>query len=225
MKEIYYERDGKQIGPLPIDNVQQLHITGDTLVWFEGLPNWTKAKEIPELSSYIKATPPPLPSRQQIITEEKYDLTYKRETDASITGFIFLFVPVFFKLTGFLDFQDEQSYRTAQITFAVVNLIYRILITFWVTSIAKRQNRDTLGWGAFTFFLPTIALITIGFLKRLKKEGQPTFAELTTPQLKTEEQIKIEEKKFKQDDQLLKTIAFGLMILGLIGVILLFVFG
>lgn len=129
------------------------------------------------------------------------------------------------KLIGFLDFHDEQSYRTAQVTFAVINLIYRILITFWVTSIAKRQNRDTLGWGVFAFFLPTLALIIIGFLKRLKKKGQPTFAELTTPQLQTEQQKMIEEKKFKQDDQLLKTIAFGLMVVGLIGVILLFAFG
>lgn len=40
-------------------------------------------------------------------------------------------------------------------------------MTIWVVAIAKRQNRETVGWGAFAFFLPLIALIVIGQQRKL----------------------------------------------------------
>jgi len=41
--------------------VQAGQLNRDTLVWKQGMANWTAAGQVPELSSLFAATPPPLP--------------------------------------------------------------------------------------------------------------------------------------------------------------------
>lgn len=58
--------NGQQAGPYPLDGIQQLvqqrNITPDTLVWRQGMPNWVKASEVPELAGmFAPAGPPPIP--------------------------------------------------------------------------------------------------------------------------------------------------------------------
>jgi purine-cytosine permease-like protein len=38
-----------------------------------------------------------------------------------------------------------------------------------VVNIAKKQNRNTFYWGVFAFFLPYLAMIIIGLLKKLNR--------------------------------------------------------
>ncbi|MEM7232092.1 MAG: SPFH domain-containing protein, partial [Planctomycetota bacterium] len=56
---------GQQAGPFDAAQLQQQiqggAITRDTLVWKQGMPNWTAAKDVPELTSFFGAVPPPLP--------------------------------------------------------------------------------------------------------------------------------------------------------------------
>lgn len=223
MKEYFYENDGKQFGPVDIESLKIIQITGETLIWFEGLPEWTRAKEIQELSDIIKKLPPPLPNKEkgQVFQRSKYDLTYAKETDASWAGFAFLTLPIFLTMTGVFRFTDEQSFLIAKVIGSVLSIVYRIAITFWVTGIANRQNRDTLGWGIFAFLIPTIALIIIGFLNRLNKPDKPTYAELIKSQIQQVEAKS--DKEFKEQDNLLRIISFGLIIIGIIGVILLII--
>ena len=55
---------GQQAGPFDLPTLQQKlqagEITGDTLVWRQGMAQWTKASEVPELASLFQA-PPPMP--------------------------------------------------------------------------------------------------------------------------------------------------------------------
>lgn len=57
--------NGNQAGPFDMNMLQQQlqagQITRDTLVWKQGMPNWTKAGEVPELQPLFGAVPPPLP--------------------------------------------------------------------------------------------------------------------------------------------------------------------
>jgi len=57
--------DGQQAGPFAQDVLKQLiqqgRITQDTLMWKQGMANWTPAKQIPELSGFFGSMPPPLP--------------------------------------------------------------------------------------------------------------------------------------------------------------------
>ena len=56
--------NGQQVGPLTIDQLRSKGITGETNVWHEGMAQWGKAKDIPEIASILQlgTTPPPPPS-------------------------------------------------------------------------------------------------------------------------------------------------------------------
>lgn len=50
----YYIIDnGQQCGPLSVEQLRMRGITGETQVWCEGMPQWTKAQNVPELYSLI----------------------------------------------------------------------------------------------------------------------------------------------------------------------------
>lgn len=97
---------------------------------------------------------------------EKYDLAYEKETDAAGVGILLLFVSFGFLLLG--GVKDPAFYSAI----VALGFIGRIVLTVWCINIAKRQNRDALGWGFFAFFLPSIALIIIGQLRKLKSDSQ-----------------------------------------------------
>jgi hypothetical protein len=57
---------GQQAGPFDLPTLQQYvqagQLTKDTLVWKEGMANWTAAGQVPELANLFGgAAPPPLP--------------------------------------------------------------------------------------------------------------------------------------------------------------------
>lgn len=50
MKQYYYlNAQGQQMPPVDFEGLRQAGITPDTMVWFEGLTDWKRAAEIPEL--------------------------------------------------------------------------------------------------------------------------------------------------------------------------------
>ncbi|ESU28364.1 hypothetical protein FLJC2902T_17150 [Flavobacterium limnosediminis JC2902] len=60
MKQYYYEINGIQTGPVTIEELKNVNISRNTLIWFEGLDNWIKAGEDEELREIFKSIPPPL---------------------------------------------------------------------------------------------------------------------------------------------------------------------
>lgn len=63
----YYFSDGQnQFGPFNIDELKVKEISKETLIWHEGLENWTKAGDIPELVVLFKSIPPPLNSTTKL---------------------------------------------------------------------------------------------------------------------------------------------------------------
>ena len=62
----YYAANGAQQGPVNIDQLKALFagrtINKDSLVWKQGMGNWTALKDVEELKSFLGgSTPPPLP--------------------------------------------------------------------------------------------------------------------------------------------------------------------
>jgi membrane protease subunit (stomatin/prohibitin family) len=57
--------NGQQAGPFDMNTLKQMagqqQLTKDTLVWREGMGNWQKAGELPELNSVFGSVPPPIP--------------------------------------------------------------------------------------------------------------------------------------------------------------------
>lgn len=45
----------------------------------------------------------------------------------------------------------------------------RILLTVWSVNIAKKQNRNHIGWGVFTFLIPFVAITLISLLRKVNE--------------------------------------------------------
>jgi len=75
MRTYFYSLNGNRIGPLSLEELKDKNINEDTLVWYEGLNDWSKAKDLEELNNFISKTPPPLPEieiSQRNFFERKY---------------------------------------------------------------------------------------------------------------------------------------------------------
>ena len=60
MKKYFYTNDDEKHGPFTFDELKNEEINSSTLIWFEGLDNWTNAKYILELKEILELSPPPL---------------------------------------------------------------------------------------------------------------------------------------------------------------------
>jgi hypothetical protein len=100
-------------------------------------------------------------------TEPKYDSTYLEETEATTIGVTILISSLLLLVFQPVKFDNIDSHNQFRAIFSILALILRIFITFWVINIAKKQNRETFGWGFFAFCLPSIALIIIGKQKKI----------------------------------------------------------
>ena len=49
MDYYYLDADMRQVGPVSLDDLVAAGVTGDTMVWHEGLEEWTKAGNLPEV--------------------------------------------------------------------------------------------------------------------------------------------------------------------------------
>ena len=54
---------GKRKGPYTIDEVKLMSIERSTLVWCEGMTDWTQADDILEFNEILKDVPPPIPQQ------------------------------------------------------------------------------------------------------------------------------------------------------------------
>jgi len=65
MDKYYIVEKGQKSGPFSAEELKQKGLHRDTLVWTEGLDNWTKAENIPMLKEVLRATPPPIPNTEE----------------------------------------------------------------------------------------------------------------------------------------------------------------
>jgi hypothetical protein len=64
--QYFYAANGQQNGPVVFDQLKALFanrtVNKDTLVWKQGMANWTALKDVEELKAFLGGnTPPPLP--------------------------------------------------------------------------------------------------------------------------------------------------------------------
>lgn len=55
-------KDGLKSGPFSYDELSQFNLSSSTMVWRDGLEEWTKANTVSELQDLITTEPPPIPS-------------------------------------------------------------------------------------------------------------------------------------------------------------------
>jgi hypothetical protein len=62
MKNFFYSDGTNSLGPFTVDELKGKGITRETMVWYEGMGDWKKAGEVPELYQlYNTVAPPPVP--------------------------------------------------------------------------------------------------------------------------------------------------------------------
>ena len=60
MRQYFYHSTSGQRGPFVVEELKQQAIGPETLVWYEGLAQWTIAGTLDELATVLRAMPPPL---------------------------------------------------------------------------------------------------------------------------------------------------------------------
>lgn len=64
MKSYFYSDGNTSIGPFTLEDLKKQNINQDTLIWYQGLEEWTPAGELSELADLFELNPPPI-----IVTE------------------------------------------------------------------------------------------------------------------------------------------------------------
>lgn len=165
--KIFYEKNGNRIGPKEVSELHPLEISPDTLVWHEGMDDWTQAKNIEVLVSYFSATPPPLP---KVESDSLYDLNYEKRNDAVGFGILLLLLPILvYLLRGFIAVEIPYYLKISAI------VLLQISAMIAVYRIAKEQNRTTDSWLVFSFFVPAVALISIGLSRKLTESNKSKY--------------------------------------------------
>lgn len=66
MTEYYIIYQGRQVGPMSIDQLSYYGLNYNSMVWVQGMPAWVQAGNLPELAEYLRRNgcttpPPPMP--------------------------------------------------------------------------------------------------------------------------------------------------------------------
>lgn len=87
MKYYFIYRDDEQQGPFLFEELKELHITKETMVWFEGLENWQSAGQSEELQTLFISKPPPISHFTAQAQTEKQETAEKNNLDKKSAEF------------------------------------------------------------------------------------------------------------------------------------------
>ena len=83
------------MGPFTIDELKNQHINRDTLVWYDGIPDWEKASNIEALRD-VFVTPPPIPKKDEKRSDtQPHTKKKKSKTVIIILGILFVVATLF----------------------------------------------------------------------------------------------------------------------------------
>jgi hypothetical protein len=78
MKKYYYRQGDKQFGPFALNDLKGRGITAATPIWYDPLPKWITAAEIPELKEIVNPEVPAATAAKSQVSVQKY--FYKTST-------------------------------------------------------------------------------------------------------------------------------------------------
>ena len=124
IKKYYIYKDNQQKGPYSFEELKDLNISRDTMIWYEGLETWIKALEVEELKEIFKSIPPPIqtdkaipPTYVENISNSNKDLKpvpiYKKKSIITI-GVLLFFIITFGAITLYNKFTKQDEIVTKQ---------------------------------------------------------------------------------------------------------------
>lgn len=177
MKKYFYSNGKKQFGPLTFEEVGQKDISDETLIWFEGLEDWKKARDIDHLQPILEQKPPLLITEEQnTLIEQKVNKSKNEKRYESTDGKKRLFQNI-------LSFNGRIRRLEYGLTLAVVGpayflvnyifsqevelIYYRIVIVWFLVYVlfaqgAKRAHDMNLsGWMTLVQIFPPMSLMLL----------------------------------------------------------------
>jgi len=108
----YYLHDGhNQVGPFSVEGLREKKITRETYVWKEGIIDWVKAGELPELNNLFINTPPPFKVVTANTSATPIEKQKVKETPTEKTGMWIGRNPKLFVLIILIGFASVISYN------------------------------------------------------------------------------------------------------------------
>jgi len=161
MKKYFYSDGKEKHGPLSFDELKKENIDNDTLIWFEGLNQWTPAKNIEEMTEILKLKPP-------IIKNDfnPQDVKKKVKTEVPKKGCIFSFIfPFIDYFTAFIvasiyilfDQPSLLKYPLAFFPIVIGVLVIPAIIALIISSFSKKKFSYVFAWT--TVILAILAFI------------------------------------------------------------------
>lgn len=109
MKKYFYSNDNQKNGPYTFEELKNENIKKETLIWYEGLNDWTKAGDLNEMLPILELNPPSFSEIKQdseLIENPEIQFEEKKQTPKKveisglkkasqgwiIAGFIFSFL-------------------------------------------------------------------------------------------------------------------------------------
>ena len=79
MKKYFYSNDNQKNGPYSFEELKNENIKKETLIWFEGLDDWTKAEYVLEIKEILELSPPLIITSELNINTESESTNFKVE--------------------------------------------------------------------------------------------------------------------------------------------------
>jgi len=97
MKEYYYLTGKDQNGPFSIEELKSKKLSIETLIWTEGMSNWEKIKDVPDLFELFKISrntppPPPIINDNSVLLSEKPNDAFSIESIKPSTNVVYFFL-------------------------------------------------------------------------------------------------------------------------------------
>jgi len=165
MKEYYYLENNEQKGPFFLDELTNQSLTVETLIWTEGLADWTAINKIPEVHNLIKSkvAPPPIPSTNAKMNlkptnECSSDLNNKAKSDKNISRLlIWITFHLFALLMSYsrIDFFNDRIPKTDKF-WPFVDYFRGVTNVMRIEDFKVRYFNGIFAyydWSEFTFFV------------------------------------------------------------------------
>ena len=112
MNKYYLQNGNENIGPFTIEELKAKGITKNTLVWCEGMSDWTEATTVTELASILNATPPPIKKTPPpVITKKSSGLNFIQKI--ALVFLLFIIGAIVF--SSMKDSKSEESFENEYI--------------------------------------------------------------------------------------------------------------
>lgn len=156
-KEYFIVVKNKKEGPLTIKQLKG-KLYPDTLIWFDGLDNWLKAKDVQEVRAIITNRPPPIPKK--VYKPNKFDRWIdKHFTKKNVLKGVFVFFLSLFFIISVEIYESYPSWEDYSIHQLSSNKPYDGLLYFFFF---KRGLLIPWDW----YILEAIFVVIIYFILR-----------------------------------------------------------